>query len=205
MPTEYYQKYIMDSLPKKETGNGKWFIRPHHLETLTSHPLSVKDDVLNTRYISHYDQEFGKKPEINPAEEAITNLEAHLAELKSKMAFMMQQRGENPEFLEELRDSLKKEGFEAYETFINDRTQHNSKALIIEGYEGVLQHNRQNEKQVLNRERFKEYEKNRPPQKNWFEMKSSGFQKELYRNRVALKPNNSNANYLETLQDQNLY
>jgi hypothetical protein len=51
---------------------------------------------------------------------------------------MMQQRGENPEFLEELRDGLKKEGFEAYEKFVNDRTQINSKEMIIEAYEGVL-------------------------------------------------------------------
>jgi hypothetical protein len=68
LPTEHYQKYIMDTMPKKETGNGKWFIRPHHLETLTKHALSVKDDVLNTRYISHYDQTYGKKVEIDPAE-----------------------------------------------------------------------------------------------------------------------------------------
>jgi len=54
LPPEYYQRYIMENLPKKEAGNGKWFIRPHHLETLTEHPLSVKDGVLNTRYFSHY-------------------------------------------------------------------------------------------------------------------------------------------------------
>ena len=54
MPTDHYQKYINQNMPTKEGGNGKWFIRPHHLETLTKHPLSVQDDVLNTRYISHY-------------------------------------------------------------------------------------------------------------------------------------------------------
>ena len=175
LPTEHYQKYIMDTLPKKETGNGKWFIRPNHLETLTKHALSVKDDVLNTRYISHYDQTYGKKVEVDPAEQAIGKIEEHLAELKGKLQVMMLQRGDNPEHMEELRDELKKEGFEAYEKFINDRTKFNSKEMIIEAYEGVLQHNRQNEKEVLNRERFKEFEKNRPPQKNWFEMKSSGF------------------------------
>jgi hypothetical protein len=57
----------MDNLPKKDSGgNQKWFIRPHHLETLTKHPLSIKDDVLNTRYYSHYDQTYGEKKEINP-------------------------------------------------------------------------------------------------------------------------------------------
>lgn len=55
LPTDYYSKYIFGTLPTKDSGK-KWFIRPHHLETLTSHPQSVKDDVLNTRYYSHYNQ-----------------------------------------------------------------------------------------------------------------------------------------------------
>ena len=48
-------------MPGKE--EGKWFIRPHHLETLTEHFNSVKDDVLNTNYYSHYNQQYGKKPD----------------------------------------------------------------------------------------------------------------------------------------------
>lgn len=55
MPTEHYNKYIMDKLPKKSDGGGNWFVRPHHLETLTQHPKSIPDDVLNTRYVSNYD------------------------------------------------------------------------------------------------------------------------------------------------------
>ena len=54
LPTDYYQKYIISTLPTKES-QGKWFIRPHHLQSLTNHPNSIKDDVLNTRYYSHYD------------------------------------------------------------------------------------------------------------------------------------------------------
>ena len=80
-------------MPTKEAGNGKWFIRPHHLETLTQHPLSIKDDVLNTRYYSHYNQQYGKKEEVNINADAIEHIEGHLAELKSKMAVMLMQRG----------------------------------------------------------------------------------------------------------------
>jgi hypothetical protein len=76
LPTDYYQKYIQSSMPVKE--DGKWFIRPHHLETLTEHPLSVKDDVLNTRYYSHYNQSYGKKEEKNEKEEAVKVIEQHL-------------------------------------------------------------------------------------------------------------------------------
>ena len=67
-------------MPGKD--NQKWFIRPHHLETLTEHPQSVKDDVLNTRYYSHYDQKYGKKEEKDEKEEAIKTIEQHLNELR---------------------------------------------------------------------------------------------------------------------------
>jgi hypothetical protein len=86
LPTDYYQKYISQNMPQKEGGNGRWFIRPHHLETLTKHPMSIKDDVLNTRYFSHYDQEYGKKEEKNDNADAIVNIETHLSELKRRMA-----------------------------------------------------------------------------------------------------------------------
>jgi hypothetical protein len=65
----------MDNIPKSEGGSNKWFIRPHHLESLTSHPLSIKDDVLNTRYFSHNNREFGVKKEVNKSEEAISKIE----------------------------------------------------------------------------------------------------------------------------------
>lgn len=61
------------------------------------------------------------------------------------------------------------------------------------------------EKEVLNSKRQKEYEKNRPPQDRWYELKNTEFSKELYRNRMALKPNDENRVYLQTLQDPNLY
>lgn len=38
-----------------------WFIRPHHLESLTRHHNSIKDDYLNTRYYSNYNQDYGKE------------------------------------------------------------------------------------------------------------------------------------------------
>ena len=37
LPTDYYLKYVQSTMPSKEQAN-KWFIRPHHLETLTEHP-----------------------------------------------------------------------------------------------------------------------------------------------------------------------
>jgi hypothetical protein len=91
------------------------------------------------------------------------------------MQVMMLQRGDDPDNMDNLRETTKHEGLMAYEKFINERKRLNPKDLIIDAYEGVLTHNRETEKDVLNKQRFTEYEKNRPPQDNWYEMKSSGF------------------------------
>ena len=55
LPPSYYLKYVQDAMPNKD--DKKWFIRPHHVESLTNHYSSLKDDVLNTRYFSHYNRE----------------------------------------------------------------------------------------------------------------------------------------------------
>ena len=86
-----------------------------------------------------------------------------------------------------------------YEDFVSEKTRYDSKKLIIESYESILQHRRIYEKGVLNGQRFKEYEKNRPPQSGWYALKNAEFSKELFRNRMALKPNDSNSVYLKTL------
>lgn len=75
LPSDYYQRYVQTTIPKKEDGSGNWFVRPHHVENLTTHVRSAKDDVLNTRYYSHYENPEDpnkKKPEL---EEAVGGLE----------------------------------------------------------------------------------------------------------------------------------
>jgi len=74
LPPDYYLKYIQDAMPNKE--NKKWFIRPHHIESLTNHYDSLKDDVLNTRYYSHYNRD--KEEDLTKNEKAIDYIEKHL-------------------------------------------------------------------------------------------------------------------------------
>lgn len=112
------------------------------------------------------------------------------------MGVLLMQKGKQPDVLEEMYEKTKLEGAQKYEEFINDKQRFDSKQLIIEAYEEVLRDKRIKENLVLNGQRFKEYEKNRPPQSNWYELKSGEFSKELYRNRMALKPNDSNSVYL---------
>lgn len=47
--------------------------------------------------------------------------------------------------------------------------------LIIEAYEEMLLNNRRDERQILNRVRDKEIQKNRPPQDKWYQLKTNEF------------------------------
>ena len=81
LPPDYYLKYIQDQKPNSDT---RWFIRPHHLETLTNHYNSIKDDILNTRYFSHYDKDYGVKKEQSNNEQALEYISKHVEQLKMK-------------------------------------------------------------------------------------------------------------------------
>eukprot|EP00351_Strombidinopsis_sp_SopsisLIS2011_P006641 CAMPEP_0116870854 /NCGR_PEP_ID=MMETSP0463-20121206/944_1 /TAXON_ID=181622 /ORGANISM="Strombidinopsis sp, Strain SopsisLIS2011" /LENGTH=62 /DNA_ID=CAMNT_0004508171 /DNA_START=1042 /DNA_END=1230 /DNA_ORIENTATION=+ len=62
----------------------------------------MKDDILNTRYFSHYNQEYGKVYEENPKETAVLNLEKQIQKLKIEQEMIAAARGENLDHLEEL-------------------------------------------------------------------------------------------------------
>lgn len=81
-------------MPTKD--DKRWFIRPHHLESLTNHYHSVKDDVLNTRYFSHYNKHHGKTPQITDNEKALSDIELQLQQLKMKQHVILTNRGIDP-------------------------------------------------------------------------------------------------------------
>ena len=81
------------TLPKKEDGN--WYIRPHHIDELTHHTQSIKSDVLNTRYYSHYNQEHGKKQKVDKREQAIGHIEGMLERLRSQQVGMAALKGKD--------------------------------------------------------------------------------------------------------------
>ena len=207
LPPDYYLKYIQAQKPPEEV---KWFIRPHHLESLTNHYNSVKDDILNTRYFSHYNMDHGKKPDITNNENALYYIERHVEQLKMKSTTLSYARGEGDpqDAIDDLKQDakLKKKANEDYEKFIRQKDNRpDPNKLCVQAYESILTHERREERAQLNAQRFKEYEKNRPPADQWYELKTTEFSKELYRNRVALKPDNQNTQYLTTLQDPYLY
>lgn len=68
---------------------------------MTAHPQSVKDDFLNTRYYSTYDQKYGKPEVRNESEEAIKVIEGHLSRLRGEFEKMSMERGIDVTELEE--------------------------------------------------------------------------------------------------------
>lgn len=104
LPVDYYHKYVQSQIPKES--DGKWFIRPHHVENLTQHPSSIRDNVLNTHYYSHYNQQHGKEPEVNDYALAVENIEKQVAELKEKQMQLSQQKGRK-EWTDEDADILR--------------------------------------------------------------------------------------------------
>ncbi len=73
LPVDYYKKHIQQAIPKEQ--DAKWFIRPHHVESLTAHPNSIKDDILNTNYYSKYVVDNNKVAEKDSCEEAVEHIE----------------------------------------------------------------------------------------------------------------------------------
>jgi len=100
---------------------------------------------------------------------------------------------------------IKEEASRKFEQAIRQKPEGIGNQLCIEAYEKILTIKRKDELEQLNAFRFKMIEKNRPPEDGWYMKTDKEFSKELYRNRVALKPNNSNNQYLKQLRDPYLY
>ena len=142
------------------------------------------------------------KVEVDQNQRAIEALEAKLAELKFREEYKFRV---NPDIYDDLRDQVKKEAGERYDKFISDPKRGNQKELQILAYESILYDERRLEQAVLNKKRQEEIEKNRPPNPGWWSNCTNEFHKEVYRNRVDLKPRNTNKTYLEILKDKSIY
>ena len=59
LPVGYYEGF-MSQVPNRD----KWYLRPHHVETLTENPLSKKDNLVKTEYESKFEKiPLKKRPE----------------------------------------------------------------------------------------------------------------------------------------------
>lgn len=78
-----------ENVPDEE----KWYLRPHHVETLTENPLSKKDNIIHTEYQSKLDKlplkkrpdEFVIEENVKRKEELIGSLEERINSLKADL------------------------------------------------------------------------------------------------------------------------
>lgn len=68
-------------------------MRPHHVETLTHHVSSIKDNVLNTRYYSHYEATDPNSLKKDETTETISCLESTMARLKDELMMYKMRSG----------------------------------------------------------------------------------------------------------------
>lgn len=204
LPPEYYIKMIQQQLPAKD--NQKFFIKPHHIESITNHHNSIKDEVLNTHYFSHHNKDFNAKKEVNDKELCIEYVEKHIQNLKMQQTTIAMQRGIDMDAYDvKNKMELSRKVQEKFEKLVREKTDGNGKELCITAYEMILLDKRRQELEKLNQFRHKEIEKNRLPEPGWYMKTTTDFRDELYRNRVSLKPNDTNKVYLNTLRDPHLY
>ena len=115
-PPQYYYEIIKENEPLK---NKDWFIRPHHIESISNSKKAINDDILNTKYISYYG-----KPETNEninnknREEILTDLinetKNNIDSLKNEMFNKSKLNSKNKKLYNDLQN-LK---FEAKKNFI---------------------------------------------------------------------------------------
>ena len=84
------------------------------------------------------------------------------------MQNLLMERGEPLDIQDKLFEEMEREALVEYEKFITDKKRNEPKEMIIRAYEGVLNDHRKDERNILNKERKKEYDKNRPPEHGWY-------------------------------------
>lgn len=90
LPVGYYEDFVAaENIPETE----KWYLRPHHVETLTENPLSKKDNMIHTEYQSKLDKlplkkrpdEFIIEENVKRKSELIGSLEDRISSLKKDL------------------------------------------------------------------------------------------------------------------------
>eukprot|EP00826_Nyctotherus_ovalis_P008058 TRINITY_DN12080_c0_g2_i1.p1 TRINITY_DN12080_c0_g2~~TRINITY_DN12080_c0_g2_i1.p1 ORF type:complete len:324 (-),score=87.71 TRINITY_DN12080_c0_g2_i1:91-1062(-) len=208
LPENFYMKTIEKQSPEKRD---KWFVRPHHVETLTRHPYSKWDNVLNTKYYSYYQKQKEEK-ERGMAKEVIDSLEEQIIKLKARV-YLDEQLNRHKEELgmggrslslksrkdkdvlgkvEASVDEIRRYVFGHSYRVLNDSSYKiNKEKVVMDAYEGILYALRRRERELLNLKRSAEYEKHRPSADNWYALKTPEFTDELIKNRIAVRVSSS--------------
>ena len=231
-PAKYYYEVTKENEPPRDKD---WYIRPHHTETFVNSDQAIADDVLNTKYISYYGTEDkSNKPKSRQEiiEELISETRGKINELQNQMNNNGNSSKKGKELLNRLED-IKKEALKSYkpgqiidkekkkkniENMLKDPNQKEGISamfegndeihqtnLTIEAYGKMLEELRNKERDILIEKRKKEYERIRPPKKNWYELKGEEFIEEMCRNKMVINAGPEYFEKIEALNNDDLY
>lgn len=233
LPLSHYYKIVKREEPK----NDDWFIRSHHIETITNNNKSKGDDILNSKYISYY-KSLDKNNEMNKIgiiDEILTNIDLQLSKLKGTFDNKLNYDNNIKSQIEDLeiyKENLKRDYKEGdYFKAINNKNSTFSSLIdfdelknknfsemfntknenvqqvntLINSYEEILLNLRCREKEILLQKRKEEYERIRPPLKNWWELKTKKFTEEENRNKLLMNANQRYYDKIKKLQEDDLY
>ena len=220
-PIKYYYKLTKENEPPNKKD---WYIRPHHIESISKNEKGIADDLLNTKYISYYGPsniENNKRSKQEILEELISETHNHINELQNEMIDKCNKSKNGKKLFEKL-ENLKEEAKEKFipgkilneknvedesiiDYMLKKKINLNQSNLTIGVSNLILENLREKEKEILIQKRKEEYERIRPPMKNWFELKGDNFDMELKRNQMILKAGPEYYEKLNDLVSEDLY
>ena len=180
-----------------------WYIRSHHLRSFTNHPYSAND---NPDFYKAQ-MELNLKEEVqntgkDSRDQAIAHLEKTLEDLKCEV-----NSRKRAVYVSQFEDENRFTGHLA--KVITPVTQgldlREKEGLVLHTYESILEELRARERAILNQKRMDAYEKNRPPQEKWYELKSNEFTEELQRHMNNMRPKEEHRQLLNNLAIPDLY
>ena len=179
LPVGYYESFVAaENVPDGE----KWYLRPHHVETLTENPLSKKDNIIRTQYQSKLDKIPPKKrPDEYVIEENVKRKTELIGSLEQRISALKRD-------LQSAQRGSKIEGTKVPITVVNNyltRLTDNKedKDLELASYEGILYDLRRKERQLLVAYREGESAAKGEPEQKWWQLKDKEFNNELRKDR----------------------
>lgn len=196
----YFLENIGNQSPNPTTD---WFIRSHHLRSFTNHPYSVNDNpnYYKAKMQSEVQENITgfKKDE---RDDAIAYLEKSLEDLKCEIESRRRVAVVN-NF--ETENRMSGHMIKAITPIAQGLNIKEREGLVLHTYESILEELRSRERAILNEKRAETYEKNRPPQAKWYELKSNDFTDEIHRHNSSLKPREEHQKLLTNLAVTDLY
>jgi hypothetical protein len=188
----------------------KWYLRPHHIETLTEHPHSLKDNLLDSNYYSFY-SELEKDMEgryLTPAESAakkaptqkdvlISNLEVQLNDLRMKMAQKQPSLG--------IRQPGTLPVYEMQKYYNIEDKEDLKKESVALAFETIMDTLRNQEKEILNKKRDTEAAQYGMPEKSWYTNKTHRFTAEMKKYDRMSKADPEREQKIRRLMNRELY